>query len=330
MQDNLVGYLVGALDENEAAQLEARLQSDPELQAQLQLAAQSLRPLMKDVDEIHPPSDLVAKTCCFVSESKAVTVTAAGRMSGAYTDQFASHGDWKLVDVMVAATVLLGACLMCFPAINNARYHAQMAGCQNNLRQIGQALIAYSQLGHGYFPVVPSEGNLAVAGMYAPTLIDHGLVIDDCLFLCPATPNVETGSVFRIPSLSEIQHAHGQTLAVMQRVMGGQFGYTLGYRDAANKLRGIANRGRDHFAVMSDAPGDLATSCSLPRRKRHRHVLFESGRVCRLPIQSVCWQGDDLFVNDRGEVSAGMHAGDAVIGSSATTPLPRTFFDSYH
>jgi hypothetical protein len=330
MQDNLVGYLVGALDEDETAQLEARLQSDPALQARLQLAAQSLRPLMEDVDEIEPPSDLVAKTCCFVSESGAVPVAAARRMAGTYTDRFNAHGAWRLVDVVVAASVLLGACLMCFPAINNARYHAQMAGCQNNLRQIGQALIHYSHLGQGYFPVVPSKGNFAVAGMYAPTLIDHGLVVDDYLFLCPATPNEEIGSVFRIPSLNEIQRARGQTLAVMQRVMGGQFGYTLGYRDAANKLRGIANRGRDHFPLMSDAPGDWATSCSLPRRKRHRHVLFESGRVCRLPIQSVCWQGDDLFVNDRGEVSAGMHAGDAVIGSSATTPLPQTTFVSYH
>ena len=52
MQDNLVGYLVGALDEDETAQLEARLQSDPALQAQLQLAAQSLRPLMEEVRQL--------------------------------------------------------------------------------------------------------------------------------------------------------------------------------------------------------------------------------------------------------------------------------------
>ena len=44
MQESLIGYLLGALDADEAARLEARLEQDPQLQERLRHAAQTLRP----------------------------------------------------------------------------------------------------------------------------------------------------------------------------------------------------------------------------------------------------------------------------------------------
>ena len=180
MQDSLIGYLLGALDEDETSRLEARLEQDPDLQARLRQAARSLRPLRMDDDDIEPPEGLACGTCCFVEKAK--RLVALGRYERAGTPP-----NWTVVDMTIAAGIFLAACLLFFPAINNSRYHAQIAGCQNNLRHIGRALIEYSENAKGLFPRVPATGNLAVAGMYAPTLREQGFVLDDHVFLCPAS-----------------------------------------------------------------------------------------------------------------------------------------------
>ena len=41
MQDRIIGYLLGALDEDELARFEAELRSNPELQAQVRAAGQT-------------------------------------------------------------------------------------------------------------------------------------------------------------------------------------------------------------------------------------------------------------------------------------------------
>ncbi len=316
MQESLIGYLLGALDADEAARLEARLEQDPQLQQRLRHAAQSLRPLKVDDDDIEPPPGLAQGTCCYVERAKRLIMPAT------CYDRVATSPNWTLVDMTIAAGIFLAACLLFFPAINNSRYHAQIAGCQNNLRHIGRALIEYSENAQGLFPQVPATGNMAVAGMYAPTLRDLGLILEDHIFLCPASVYSATDVTFRVPAVQEIERARGPTLTALQRTMGGHYGYTLGYITSRGKLRGTLNRHRVYFVLMSDAPGESIFRDTSPRGfSMHRNVLFESGHVRQVSNATVCWCEDELYTNDRGEIAAGVHVDDTVIGNSGTAPL---------
>jgi hypothetical protein len=52
-----------------------------------------------------------------------------------------------------------------------------------------------------------------------------------------------------------------------------------------------------------------------------QNVLFEDGHVAHLTRRSPEGCGDDIFLNDQGEVSAGMHRDDAVIAPSPAKPI---------
>lgn len=320
MQDSIIGYLLGALDEEELAQFEAQLERDPDLQERVREAAQSLKVLRKDPDDIEPPLGLVESTCAFVYEVGQAALSPVRRFEAGAADN-----EWTMVDIMVACSVVLAGCLLLFPAINNSRYHAQIAGCQNNLRSIGRALIEYSGADpQGLFPEIPQSGNLAVAGMYAPTLLSHGLVEQDNKFFCPSSIASHEEPVRDIPELSEIHKVRGQQLAVVQLQMGGDYGYTLGVRKN-DRVCGVKNQSRTHFPIMSDSPNRFRCDQE-SLSKLHRNVLFEGGGVRIVCVETECWFGDQLYTNDRGEVSAGLHDGDAVIGSSGTSPI---IFTSY-
>ena len=94
MQDSLIGYLVGALDDDELARFEARLKREPALQAQLREAARSLRVLRQDPDDdIEPPFDLAASTCAFVQHASQAPLRHSRYERG--TDA----GGWTIVDM---------------------------------------------------------------------------------------------------------------------------------------------------------------------------------------------------------------------------------------
>ena len=312
MQDSLIGYLLGALDDEETSRFEVELEGDIELQTRLSNAAHSLRMLKQDRDDIEPPGGLAQSTCAYVHQAASQACRSTGIERGAETDQ------WTLIDMVIAASVVLATCMLFFPAINNSRYHAQIAGCQNNLRSVGRALIEYSSHhAQGFFPQVPETGKFAVAGMYAPTLIAHGLITEDHRFFCPSSSDIEAKFPNRIPAIDEVENTRGQILAEMQCRMGGDYGYTLGV-EKNGRLSGIRNQSRTHFAIMSDSPDSFVCEVR-PRAGVHRNVLFESGNV--RTVTTICWCGDQLYRNDHGEVSAGVHESDIVIGASGTAPI---------
>jgi hypothetical protein len=240
-----------------------------------------------------------------------------------YADLLATRASWSLADFIVAAGVFLAASMLFFPAISNSRNQAQLAMCRNNLRQIGVSLSQFSDLNGGYFPKVATSGNLAAAGVYAPQLMEAGLLTDSKQLLCPSSPlKSQGGPQFRVPKLDELIRARGRGLIVLQRQMGGSYGYNLGYV-ADGRYHATRNRGRTYFAILSDAPSFYSQQMT---SRNHggcgQNVLFESGTVKYLKFEAPSdLLGDDVFHSDRGLVEAGRSPDDAVIGGSATPPL---------
>jgi hypothetical protein len=224
-----------------------------------------------------------------------------------------------MADLLVAACVLVAGTLVLFPAVNYSRYNAQLAGCQNNLRQVGQALLQYSQFHGGYLPELPTSGKEAAAGLYAPILREEGYLDADEVFVCPGS---SWPGKFRMPTRAELRAASGEQLRALKRSLGGAYGFNLGYLEGERYQR-VRNKNRSTFALVADAPSpDPLKSQSANHFGHGQNVLFEDGHVDFLPTCRVCPQtNDDVYLNDEGEVAAGKHIDDAVIGPSDVPPL---------
>ena len=319
MREHLLGYLLGALDETEQAQVEELLQRDPQLRNELKQLGASLEPMRAGADLYPEPEGLAERTCKFVAEHATVETSSLPSSSSQAAGRYWRNRRWTFADVFVAGGVVATASLLFFPAILNSRQQARVSNCGNNLRALHLALVNYSSANHHFLPTMPTEGNLAFAGVYAP-LVYHGGYIDrPNAFLCPASPRLPFGRRFRIPTVGELNALRGLKLALLQSSVGGSYGYNLGYF-VDNRHHGIRYRGRSNFAVMSDSP-----SLHFPRRQSDNHdgkgqnILFEDGHV---RYTFTCRAGcDDVFLSDRRYVEAGRQIHDAVIARSTSPPL---------
>ena len=63
MVNELIGYLLGALDADEHSAVEQAVQSNPDIQRKLEVLRKGLRPLMIGVGEVDVPAGLSERTC---------------------------------------------------------------------------------------------------------------------------------------------------------------------------------------------------------------------------------------------------------------------------
>ncbi len=365
MQDDLIGFVVGALDVVEHQEIRQKIERDPRLQEQIQRIERCLHPLCRARESVPPPSGLAERTCrqvavltgadCesglgrmvdsatdpaarlgtktpsrpggdFVSdqdrEPTPISPAAAGTHSAQWgsncLDSAPSQLSWTRADFFVAAGVCLAVACLFFPAIANSRHHAQLAACQNNMRQLGTAMLQFSQEQGGYFPVVPARGNYAAAGFYAPMLVEKGLINDGRVFLCPAKGSTVA---LQMPSLHEIAQAQGPKLVRIHHTMGGDYAYSIGFVENG-RLQGIRNEGRKQYAILADAPFDKTRNATIGTHGRGQNVLFQDGGVRFVATRSRPGHpDDDLFQNDLGKVRAGLGREDCVLAPSYVSPL---------
>ena len=199
-----------------------------------------------------------------------------------------------------------------------------MIACQENLRQLGESLTAYSLQHDGCFPEVPQRGKLAAASIYAPILASEQYLPEPNLVVCPGSSLADKVSSFSIPMPDEIRRIDSaEQLRQIQERMGV----------AVTATRSVTwKTGRTVRLATSDAP----TSRWFPTRRNRTKT--ESGLVpttdkraktsCSKTATSRFLQNsipeglnDDLFVNDAGQVTAGLHRNDAVIGAGAMRPV---------
>lgn len=337
LEQQLLGYLLDALDESEQEQVEEQLADSPELRHKLAQMRKSLRPLHGVRTDFSPPEGLAARTCGFVFESSraeeefveeaeadpfeqasAAPLPAAG-LAQIDAPPAATSG-WSWRDLAVAAAIVAAASLLVFPAIENSRFDAQVAGCRENLRQLGVAMAQYSQQHRGYFPPVPQEGRLASAGAFAPVLASMGYIESPRWVVCPSSSLAEEPE-FEIPSPQQVSATSDPAaLDRLKSRMGGSYGYCIGFVENG-KYHTPRNRSRSSFALMSDAPSNqLPGHQSLNHRGRGQNVLFEDFHVQFFTSPEPSGLVDHFFVNDSGLVAPGRHRDDAVIAGSG--PLP--------
>jgi hypothetical protein len=306
MREQLLGYLIGALDPEEEKEVELSLQASSRWRQALDELRRQIEPLRWDAGHLTPPPGLALRTCQYVAR-RAVAMPSrefAGRSAR-----------WSIPDYLVAASILVAATLLFVPAMGHSRTVARIAQCQNNLRQIGAALVNYSDAHGRYMPYVPPTGNLASSGAFGPRLVSAGLLPDARLLFCPNSKKVESGCPVKIPSVAEVERATGAELERLESVMGGDYRATLGHIENGF-YRATRDLGRPYFAYLSDAPHHMPSQwLSLNHDSCGQNVLFEDGHVEFLKTRRCIPKGhpDDIFANSRGELAPGTSVDDSVI-----------------
>ncbi len=337
LQQQLLGHLLGALDDDEAKSVADRLKSDPQFRQELDRLQRQVAPLEAAREQFPVPPGLAERACAFVAaaidqadpvpepepraDDRPVPRSKSARMPmtpETNSPSWISRIRWA--DVVMALSVFCVAAFLTIPAIQAARFNARKAACQDNLRQLGMAMNQYSDNNQGYFPFVPPEGKLAAAGIYAPVLARDGYLTEPERLVCPDSPLADKDG-FRIPPVEEIQAAGREELADLRRRMGGSYGYSLGHMEG-ERYSGTKNLGRSSFALMADAPGLARSRLQTDNHGgKGQNVLFEDGSLRFVATPKPNDLFDDFFRNDNGEIAAGLHRADSVIGSSATPPI---------
>lgn len=340
-REDLLGYLLQALDEPEHALVEQRLGQDPRLREELARVRGGLARLGHAWREVDPPPGLATRTCAFVAARAPRTpaetpglaaVAAASGMAGGparerpapapFADEApaARTGHLRWQDMAVAAVVFVAVGSLVFPAIQSSRFQSQVTACQDNLRALGAALTRYSEDKNGVFPPIPTRGPLNVAGIYAPTLLSEGYLTDAACTACPAAPRAR-GRAPAVASLEELRSAPGHELPGLLAQIGGDYGYSLGHTEGG-QYRPTKNLRRPTFVVLADAPSPVR-----PGHQSENHASlgqnawFEDGHVQFVRSTRAADLLDDFFLNNDGWVAAGVDADDSVVAPSDARPL---------
>jgi hypothetical protein len=225
-REQLLGYLLGALDAAESRQVEAELDRSPALRVEMARFQELLSRLGMDEEpeEFEPPKGLADRACEFVAENAdAATVANSAlaspvRLSPAGPVQGDFARSYSFTDMLVACSVLLTFGALLFPSINNMRLQAQRATCQYRLVQTGSALWEYAQLQPDQrYPWIPERGNFAVAGYVPFTVRNAGFVPDPRNLYCPSGEQLPGNEDSQLPSMVEIQNARGTRLSCQNR-----------------------------------------------------------------------------------------------------------------
>lgn len=316
--DELVNYLLGALDEPDRLRVAARLEIDAEWREEYWRLRRCFDALEEDSEEHEPPAGLVASTCDFVANAAGSgALSMASRMEGPPPGAVR----WTMVDAAMAAGVFIAASLLLFPALMHSKLVAEIDSCKNNLVQLGMGYAQYANFFHGIMPAAAASGNRALAGMAPIAMLGGGYLNNDHAVLCPgddqARAQLREFKTFKLPLLIEIDRADLAKLQCLRKQLGS-YGYGLGIV-VHGRYVPPRMRGRQHYAIAADAPG-----CPITGRPTRNHggkvtnVLFED-----LHIESLVdgLQLEAAFHNYRDEVSAGLELDDACIACPGSPPL---------
>lgn len=317
MRNELLGYVLDALEPQERKSVEAALAADPQLRQDCALLRRAVRPLSWDEGHLDPPPGLAARTCnkvfaAVARPSHEMQPVGLAPPPLSPSERPASPRRWRLVDLSVAAGIFLAASAVVLPALYQSRVNAGRLACENNLIQAGISLASYQDR-HGKLPALERDPDRGVGQIYS-TLVSSKVIPDEQMLRCPS----ETGdpASFKVPAADVYLAATGRRLAELQGQMQRAYRYRFGFQQNGQ-----------YFPVsrLADVKGPLMADEICPLESTGPHgckvnVLFPDGSVRVLAGHCLEPDADDIFVNDRGEVRAGLHPKDVVLGGVADRP----------
>lgn len=312
MNEDMLGYLLNLDEPEERSRMAERLHNDPEAAARMQVLRKLTETLEADKDAPPPPPGLVARTIGRVAEY--VCLQQPGKLPGSdpMLDAMMARmtpEKWKSVievldragtpmrsrraDWIVAGSIMCIAFALLLAGIPYLRFRSNVQACQNQLRQIYQAVETYADNHNGRYPQVGSPPH-ETAGTFLVMLHESGALAPSSGYFCPAAP---------------LQYPSG-------------YAYTLGYYDPAGQLAGLgrnAGSGENSLAILADRPSPERTGPG-PDHRYGQNVLYMGGNVRFCTSTQAGPDGDDIYHNWNGLVGAGANIRDVVLGYASDRP----------
>ena len=203
MRQDLIGYLLDSVDEDERAEIESARQS-PEtaskIEHDLAMLERALQPLERDRDFISPPTGLAERTIAAVKQAAADTRPTLSE--SIESDSVIRPRVW--LDRVILTAASLAAMILLAPLLLETMEDARATRAQQNLQKVATALQGYADV-HRMYPTPPDEGPLSRAGLYAPTLVsEHRIRPDDGLLVYPGSALNRNGD-FQVPSKEDLE-----------------------------------------------------------------------------------------------------------------------------
>ena len=211
---------------------------------------------------------------------------------------------WRRADLAIAGVIAFLAIGVGLVGLEKLRHTRQVNLCQDQLRQVHQGLVSYSDAYGGRFPQVGTP-RVPVAGAFLSELGRTGHLPASHERVCPA-----------MPAITRPGSQSGAATAL--HPVG--YAYSLGYLDPAGQLQGLRRETLpsdtvDWHPIAGDLPGPPS-----PLHRRGQNVLYTGGTVRFMATPHAGVQGDHIYQNAAGLVRAGLHAQDAVLGQGENTP----------
>lgn len=345
-QDDLLGYVLGALDAQEHRNVQQSINDNPEIEELLLQIKNSLLPL-DYLESSGPRTGLARRTCesvagwqneqAFDSNAdqqipglvgsldsiiqSAVNAEAPKksepRFRSSVTDRILHPNTWSIPDVLVGVALIAIVTGILFPMISYSRYNSRIVACQSNLTEVGIALNNYSLANEGQFVIIPRQGPLAAIGCIGPMLKDSGFLPDDSVLACPGV--AANLPPVHIPSCNQMNNALcEEEINYCRQNMLGHFGFSMGYR-VDGRYCPPRNMGRSNVVLVADRPSSgLPGRISANHCKRGQNLLFEDLRV--VYVKGPAYGGNAIYLNDYGIVGPGSNVLDIVIAPAHLSP----------
>jgi hypothetical protein len=287
MDENLIGYLLNALDADEQRRIEEYLRDNAGARRKLEILRAALSPLATDSAAPEPPAGLVERTMARVAS---VFVRPKIRVPIAGSEPVYAPSRWRRVDALVACCILVLLGGLGTSGLARVHQMRERARCQDTLRQYYQSLTGFAAFHNGALPAIADQPPNNFAGAFQPILVNAGQLPPHLQLNCPSAPTDARAVAYT---------------------------YALGYRDNSGRLHGLVLRPVDGdeqtMPIMADVPQAMPHG-------RGFNVLFVSGAVRFSLVPNVGIDGDDIFVNDLFEVKAGLRRPDSVLATGDISP----------
>ncbi|OYP34541.1 anti-sigma factor family protein [Rhodopirellula sp. MGV] len=352
MHEDLLGYLLGALEPDEMQRVSDWLKDNPEGQAELARLERALKPLEDGFEAIEAPSDdLLARTMAAIPDGIPPVSDDSLHHQHKVTlsdvelsrESMRTGNRWSVMDSIGGLLSVATLLALLLPTIAAGRFESRKTACQDNLRLLGTALMQYVTRDHQRrLPQVNASGPEAFAGVYAIRLNDAGLLPEGNTQWCPSmdTPSFARGNQttagknspadlapdsYRLPTATELHELSVNQLQWTQQYAGGHYAYSLGVIGD----RGYSSpryEGRATFAIMADAPIAQQdefgiTSTGYSHGGNGINVLYENGAVRFVCLEAIDSMRDNPFLNHAGAAEAGVNIDDASLAPSFIPPF---------